>query len=133
MATGNTFNTTLYDWGHSRKVWRSIEHVEPSGGTVTNISDWVSTGIIPSGTPVKFDNAAKTVVAITDAAITAATDMSKLGINGYTRRDIRVTDANTIGSADVVYAGAIYEYMYDDAIVAKLKALTNMPGIHWVR
>lgn len=131
IGQGNTFDTTTQHWGHARKVWRSVEHTEPSGGTVSNISDWVAKGVIPAGTPVKFDHTAKTIVAITDAAITAATDVTTLGINGYSLDDVRVSSADTIGTIDVVYAGFLYEYMYDSAILAKLKTLTNMPMIHW--
>ena len=131
IGQGNTFDTTTQKWGHARKVWRSVEHTEPSGGTVSNISDWVAKGVIPAGTPVKFDHTAKTIVAITDAAIKAATDVTTLGINGYSLDDVRVSSADTIGTIDVVYAGFLYEYMYDSAILAKLKTLTNMPMIHW--
>ena len=123
IGQGNTFDTTTQKWGHARKVWRSVEHTEPSGGTVSNISDWVAKGVIPAGTPVKFDHTAKTIVAITDAAITAATDVTTLGINGYSLDDVRVSSADTIGTIDVVYAGFLYEYMYDSAILAKLKHL----------
>lgn len=59
IGSGNTFDTTSQHWGHARKVWRSVEHTRPSGGTVSNISDWVTKGVIPSGTPVKFDKAAR--------------------------------------------------------------------------
>lgn len=133
MANGNTFDARTYNFNHSRKVWREVEKVEPAGGTISNISDWVTKGIIPTGTAVKFDRVAKTIVAYTDTAITGAADVTTLGINGFLLNDIVVRDANTVGWGDVVYRGAIYDYMFEDAVLAKLVTLTTIGGIHFVR
>lgn len=136
MATqgkfGNTFDKTSFGVGHSRKVWREIQHRYPGGGVISNVSDWVDAGVIPSGRPVKFDMSAKTMVVYTDAQITEAADISTLGINGYLQEDAYLTDANTIATGTCVYEGEIYEYMFDEAVVTALKGLA-LPEIHWVQ
>lgn len=140
---GNSFDTTTVQYGHARKVWREILRVYPGGGTVSNISDWKDKGVIPSGRPCKFDPKAKTVKVYTKEQITAAVTapagggdapgIASLGINGYIQEDVRVLSGNTVGSATVVYAGEIYEYMFAEAEATALKANTTTPGIVWVQ
>lgn len=132
FKTGNTFDTTSFKVGHASKVWREIRHRFPAGGVISNVSDWVATGKIPSGTPVKYDGAAKTLKAYTDAQIKGASDMATLGINAYLQEDAYITDANTIATGTAIYAGEIYEHMFDAAVVTKLKTLTTVPQIVWV-
>ena len=67
-----------------------------------------------------------------DDAIKGAENANTLGINGYLQEDVLVKDAQTIGTGTVVYAGEIYEYMFDDDVVAKLKTLQSVPQVVWV-
>ena len=141
MSIGNSFNSKSFSVGHARKVWRSVRSVYPGGGTVANVSDWKDKGVVPSGRPCKFDPKAKTVTVYTDAQVKAAVTkpetgeapgIASLGINGHIEEDIRIVDGNTVGTATVVYAGEIYEYMLDSAVVTALKANTAVPQIVWV-
>lgn len=130
---GNTYDQKSVNYGHARKVWREIRHRYPAGGTISNVADFVDAGKIPAGTPVTFDAAEKTITAYTDAQITGADDVAALGINGYLQEDAPITDANTVATGTVVYAGEIYEYMFDEAVVTALKTLTTVPQIVWVQ
>lgn len=132
---GNTFDAKTKTYGHASKVWRSVRHVYPAGGIVENVSDWVTAGKIPAGTPIKYyvdANDKKAIVAYTDTAITGAGTFSSLGINAYLQEDIVITDANTVASGTAVYAGELYEHMYTAAVLTKLKTLTTVPQIVWV-
>lgn len=132
---GNTFDAKTKTYGHASKVWRSVRHVYPAGGIVENVSDWVTAGKIPAGTPIKYyvdANDKKAIVAYTDTAITGADTFSSLGINAYLQEDIVITDANTVASGTAVYAGELYEHMYTAAVLTKLKTLTTVPQIVWV-
>lgn len=132
---GNTFDAKTKTYGHASKVWRSVRHVYPAGGIVENVSDWVTAGKIPAGTPIKYyvdANDKKAIVAYTDTAITGAETFSSLGINAYLQEDIVITDANTVASGTAVYAGELYEHMYTAAVLTKLKTLTTVPQIVWV-
>lgn len=132
---GNTFDVNTVKYGHARKVWREIRHRYPGGGMVSNISEWVAVGKIPAGTAVKFDlSSKKTFTAYTDARIKAAkSDITTLGINGYLQEDILVAGDNTKASGTVVYAGEIYQYMFDEEVVAILQKITTLPQIVWVQ
>lgn len=136
MSIGNSFNTKTFKVGHSRKVWRSIRAVYPGGGTITNVADWVEKGVIPSGRPCKFDPKAKQVKVYTPAQVKAGAaaegGIASLGINGYIQEDVRVIDGKTIGTATVVYAGEIYEFMLADEETTVLKTNTATPQIVWV-
>ena len=129
---GNTFDVNTVKYGHARKVWREIRHRYPGGGMVSNISDWTSAGKIPAGTAVKFDLSNKTLKAYTDEQIKAA-DITTLGINGYLQEDILVTSENTKASGTVVYAGELYQYMFDEEVIAILQKITTLPQIVWVQ
>ena len=135
LPTGNTFNKTSFSAGHARRVWREIRSQLPAGGKVSNISDWVSKGKIPAGTPASLtvDRAtgAKTVKCYTDAQVKAAVTkpdsgaapgIDSLGIQGHIQEDIPIVDGNTVGTATVVNDGDIYEYMLNADVVAALKA-----------
>ena len=129
---GNTFDVNTVKYGHARKVWREIRHRYPGGGMVSNISDWTSAGKIPAGTAVKFDLSNKTLKAYTDEQIKTA-DITTLGINGYLQEDILVTSENTKASGTVVYAGELYQYMFDEEVIAILQKITTLPQIVWVQ
>lgn len=135
FPTGNTFNKTSFSAGHARKVWREIRSQLPAGGKVSNISDWVSKGKIPAGTPaalsVDSSTGAKTVKCYTDAQVKAAVTkpgsgeapgIDSLGIQGHIQEDIPIVDGNTVGTATIVNDGDIYEYMLNADVVAALKA-----------
>lgn len=140
---GNTFDVNTMKYGHARKVWREIRHRYPGGGMVSNISDWVAVGKIPAGTAVKFDILNKTFKAYTDAQIKAAETpgeeeepapgIASLCINGYLQEDILIAGENTKASGTVVYAGEIYQYMFDEEVVAILQKITTLPQIVWVQ
>lgn len=99
-------------------------------------------GKIPSGSPVKFDPKTKQITVILDSAIKAAVEVpetkteaeavAELGINGYLQEDVYITSEETVATGTVVYAGEIYEYMFEDEVVKKLK-LANVPMIVWVQ
>lgn len=135
FPTGNTFNKTSFSAGQARKVWREIRSQLPAGGKVSNISDWVSKGKIPAGTPASLTvnalTGAKTVKCYTDAQVKAAVTkpdsgaapgIDSLGIQGHIQEDIPIVDGNTVGTATVVNDGDIYEYMLNADVVAALKA-----------
>lgn len=138
LQTGNTFDTQTFKQVHSRKVWREIRRQWPVGGRVTNVSDWVAKGKIPTGTPCKYNNAvgAKETICYTDAQVKAAGaaegGIDSLGINGYTDRDIPIASADTMATATVIREGDIYEYMFDDDVAAILKKNTNCPSVVFV-
>ena len=76
----------------------------------------------------------KTFTAYTDAQIKAAeSNITTLGINGYLQEDILVASGNTKASGTVVYAGEIYQYMFDEEVVAILQKITTLPQIVWVQ
>lgn len=130
---GNSYYTgTILANGHARKVWREIRGQYPSGGKIANLSDWVSVGKIPAGTPVKFDMTAKTVTAYTDAKVKSATDATTLGINGLLQEDIYFTDAKAVCTGTVVYDGEVYDYMINADTIAKIKSLASIPSIVFV-
>lgn len=132
MNTGSSFGKKTMQMGHARKVWRSITNVFPGGGTITNLADFKAAGCIPCGSPVKFDDEAKTIEVITDAAITAAADVKTLGINGYLQEQVDVDETTQVATGTVVYEGEIYKYMFKKAIVEKLEYLATTPKITWV-
>lgn len=137
FPTGNTFNATEFSAGHARKVWREIRSQLPAGGKVSNISDWVTAGKIPSGTPaaqmVDAATGAKLIKCFTNAQVKAAVTASgsdtapgidSLGINGHLQEDIPILNANTVATGTVINDGDIYEYMLDADVVKALKANT---------
>ena len=63
----------------------------------------------------------------------AESDITTLGINGYLQEDILVASGNTKASGTVVYAGEIYQYMFDEEVVAILQKITTLPQIVWVQ
>ena len=67
-----------------------------------------------------------------DKEKTDAAGIASLGINGYTLYDIDIEDGDTIGTATVVYAGELYEYMLNSATAATLKGLASTPQIVFV-
>lgn len=131
---GNTFDVNTVKYGHARKVWREIRHRYPGGGMVSNISDWVTVGKIPAGTAVNFDLSDKTFKAYTDEQIIeTAESITTLGINGYLQEDVLVASEKTEASGTVVYAGEIYQYMFNEEVVAILQKITTLPQIVWVQ
>jgi uncharacterized protein (UPF0254 family) len=126
---GNSYNVGSVKFGHARKVWREIREVLPAGGTISNISDFVTAGVVTSGRPVVFTESTNSIKVVTDAEITAASDVNTLGINGYLQEDVPIEDASTVGTGTVVVDGDIYDYMFDSAIAAKLKAMTQKNGM----
>lgn len=133
---GNTFDTKKTTYGHAKKVWRSLRHVYPGGGTITNVADFVDAKLIPAGSPVKYDPATKKITIIKDTAISGAADAAAvvdLGINAYLQEDAVITDGNTVATGTAVYAGELYEYTYTAAVLAKLKLNTLTPQIVFVQ
>lgn len=128
-STSNTFNKGEVKFGHARKVWREQREVLPAGGTISNVADFVSAGLIPSGRPVVFDSAANTIKVIKDSEITAAADVNTLGINGFLKEDAPVVDNKTVATGTVVVDGDLYGYMFDDAILTKLKKMNQPNGL----
>lgn len=125
MSIGNTFqNGTVAVPGKARKVWREIRHQYPAGGLVVNADAWEGR-IIPAGTPCKYDRATKEVTCYLDSAITGASDVSTLGINGFTQEDIDCHAINESATdvyqtATVIYDGEIYDYFFTPPVLTKL-------------
>lgn len=138
-AIGNTFHSKDISYGHARKVWREIRNQYPSGGVIdaTSATEFLPSGKIPAGTPVKFDMATKTIYVYSDSAISNAQDKSTLGINGLLQEDVyfdEVTNpAALVCTGTVVYDGEIYEYMLKATTVTALKGLTTIPMIVFVQ
>lgn len=116
---GNTFDVKSVKYGHARKVWREITDIYPAGGVISNIADWTDAGLIPAGTPVKYDISAKTIEAYTDTDLSGS-DVATLGINGFLQEDVVVASASTVGTGTVVYGGEIYGYMFAEATLTAL-------------
>ncbi len=135
FQTGNTFNTRRFKQGHARKVWREMRLRLPAGGKVLNITDWVSKGKIPAGTPAKYevdpDTGAKKITCYTNEQVKAATagesaaGVASLGIKGNIQEDIPIANGETVGTATVIYDGELYEYMLDPDVAAALKAIAD--------
>lgn len=124
---GNTFASNTFNTGKGQRVWREIRHRFPGGGTISNLSDWTAKGVIPAGTPCTFDNKTYSIKALTDAQAKA----QDVVISGLTQEDIVLVDGIVKGTATVVYAGEIYEYMLDATVVAAIK--DKVPAeIHFV-
>lgn len=126
-VTGNTFADKSFSTGKGQRVWREIRHRFPGGGTISNLSDWTAKGIIPAGTPCTFDNKTYSIQALTDAQAKAESAV----ISGLLQEDIVLVDGILKGTATVIYAGEIYEYMLDAAVVTAIK--DKVPAeIHFV-
>lgn len=141
MAIGNSFlNKKITVGGKADRVWREIRHRYPAGGMITNVSDFASDGKIRSGQPVAYNLAAKTITVLTDAQVKAASTaeaIAALGINGYLQEDVVINvDGSGVpegfkASGTVVYAGELYDYMFDAQVLAVLKKVA-VPGIVFV-
>ena len=55
--------------------------------------------------------------------------MNTLGINGFLKEDAPVVDNKTVATGTVVVDGDLYGYMFDDAILAKLKKMNQTNGL----
>lgn len=135
MAIGNVFKTSTTTYKPAQRVWRSVRHVYPVGGTIDAATKTAFKGenVIPAGTPCKYDADTKEVRCY------SAKEVSTSGfsgvINGFTKEDIYVANGigtNDVASAAVVYAGEIYGYMFDSAVLKVLQALTTVPQIVFV-
>lgn len=130
---GNTFDKTKVKHGHARKVWREVRQQYPAGGTIKNVSDFLTTKVVPAGSLVSYDDAKKEITVITQAQLAAAApsgvaDASKvaaLKINGFLYNDAPLTDENTVATGAVVYEGEIYGYMMTAEAKAVYRAINN--------
>lgn len=145
FQTGNTFDTQSFGAGHARKVWRRIEEQLPGTGRITNVSDFVTAGLIRSGMAIVKDTASgadeQDYKALPWATIkTAITGESpagidSLGIIGFLQEDAPVTSANTFATCTVIVKGEIYGYMLGDnaedaaAIAGAIKGMTQKNGM----
>lgn len=121
-SIGNSFSNGSHSLNKPAvRVWREIRHRFPGGGTIANMNDFKSLGKVPAGTPVTFDMSTKTITALTDAVVKAATAEAPVVINGYTQEDAHIDANTTVVTATVVYDGELYEYMYDEDVLANLK------------
>lgn len=148
MSIGNSFlNKKETIGGRAERVWREIRHRYPAGGTITNLSDWATDGIIPSGRPVVYDPEAKTMSVLTtsqvEAGATTANDTTtyngdSLGINGYLQEDVVINvnagsvPTGLVASGTVVYAGELYAYMFGATELAVLQSVTKVPEVRFV-
>lgn len=137
---GNTFGSQSVSLSGARKVWREVKDQYPAGGVVQNVSDWYDSSSdenkIPAGTFCKWEDAGtdggKQVTCYTTAQITAADDVTTLGINGATLYDIDLDSSSDIATATVVYAGEYYNYMVDDDVLTLVDGLTSIIQIKFI-
>lgn len=124
FGIGNTYgNESVEIGGGQKRVWREIRHRFPSGGTFESSVLTANAGkVIPAGSPVTFDQKAKTLTLVTGKESAAAV------IDGFTQEDVWVKDGVTAASATVIYDGEIYEPVLkaavlggDDAALAAVK------------
>lgn len=139
MAVGNTFETKKTSYKPAQRVWRSVRHVYPVGGKLDSatLTKWKDKTVIPAGTPCHYvgGTGEKTITAYTDAEITSSSTAFAGTINGFLKEDIPVPNgisSATVATGTVAYAGELYGYMYDAAVLTKLKALTTVPQIVFV-
>lgn len=145
FQTGNTFDNQSFGLGHARKVWRQIYKQDAGDGKITNVSDFVSAGLIRAGMAVVEDTAQgadahdykvlpwSTIL----AAITGETPagIDSLGIIGFLQEDVRILNGSTVGTITVIYEGELYDYMCGDTpenaatISAAFKNMTQKNGM----
>lgn len=113
FGIGNTFGSDTYDWNNGQKrVWREIRHRFPSGGTFKSTDLETFKGkVIPSGTPVAFDQTTKVLTIVTGK------EESGIVIDGFTQEDVYVKDGVTVATATVIYAGEIYAPVLKAAVL----------------
>lgn len=139
LQTGNTFDNGSFNLGHAKKVWRRIDEQLPGGYMVKNVGDFVSAGLIMSGSPIVKDTTSgadeKDVKILKWSELQAAENVDSLGIIGFLQEDIRITSAYTIATANVIVKGEIYGFMMGDtpamatANAAKVKTMTQKNGL----
>lgn len=71
FGLGNNFGRSSRDFGGSKVIWQYIAQGYPIGGTVSNLADFSSGDIIPSGTMAIYDSVACTVKVIKIASFDA--------------------------------------------------------------
>lgn len=126
MGSFNSFGSTSKTYGSGKNVWHEISGAYPVGGTITNLSDFASGSVIPSGSMCVYDPVAATIKIATAAAITAGT-VTAASVNGLLKEDIYVDDAvkGTNGAATgcVVYAGELYVNRCSETIPSAVLAV----------
>lgn len=145
FQAGNTFEQgSIGSVGHARKVWRRIEEQLPGTGRITNVSDFVSAGLIRSGMAIVKDTASGAdiqdykVLKWSDVTTAASGQdgVDSLGIVGFLQEDVPVKDANTYGTCTVIVKGEIYGYMLGDteqeatAVSAAIKGMSQKNGLN---
>lgn len=133
-SLGNSFDKTKVSFSHAKKVWREVREVLPAGGTINGVKELFKAGttVIKAGTPVKFNEADKTIDIVANATVEAAKDataIAALGINGFLYRDIPLESENTVATGDVVVNGDIYYYAFSEAAEKVLKQLPQPNGM----
>lgn len=115
FGIGNTFGSETFEIANGQKrIWREIRHRFPSGGTFDAATLSQNKGkVIPAGSPVKFDQSAKTLTLVTGK------EAEGLVIDGFTQEDVYVKDGVTAATATVIYDGEIYEPVLKAAVLGK--------------
>lgn len=114
FGIGNTFGTESVEWNNGQKrVWREIRHRFPSGGTFSSAALSQNKGkVIPSGTPVAFDQSTKALTIVTGK------EEGGIVIDGFTQEDVWVkSDGVSAATATVIYDGEIYEPVLAAAVL----------------
>lgn len=114
FGIGNTFGTESVEWSNGQKrVWREIRHRFPSGGTFSSTVLSQNKGkVIPSGTPVAFDQSTKALTIVTGK------EEGSIVIDGFTQEDVWVKpDGVSAATATVIYDGEIYEPVLAAAVL----------------
>jgi len=71
LGLGNNFGGSSRDFGGSKNIWHYIGQTFPVGGTVSNLADFPSGTIIPSGSMAIDDTASSTVKIVKIASFDA--------------------------------------------------------------
>lgn len=147
---GNSFDSQTVSLGHAKKVWRRIDEQLPGGYHITNMSDFVSAGLIQAGMAVVKDTASgadiRDVKVLTWAQLktgaSAEGGLDSLGIIGFTQEDVPVYQHGTgasatynYGTCNIIVKGEIYGYMLGGTVAdaatisAAVKAMTQKNGL----
>lgn len=142
LQTGNTFDSQSFGMGHARKVWRNQFRQDAGDGRITNVSDFVSAGLVRSGMALVEDTTAGADThdykALPWSALLTAISgagIDSLGIVGFLKEDVRIINGNTFGTVTNVYDGELYAHMCGDTpenavtISNAIKAMTQKNGM----
>ncbi len=126
---GNSFRKKEESFGSGKNIWHEIKGAYPCGGKITNISDFVSQGVIPSGSMCQFDQVKNEIKIIKSAEIKLTDgggEVEPNTIKGLLQNDVYVKSDTTFATGSVVFAGEIYSDRCAEKIPAEVFAALPM-------